>query len=414
MGRAAAQRSPEYAWLLPSMLRGGTRSTRDWVIDLMCCLLSLAWLTVVPAEQRGAEPLPPADGSTLVWPGTILGIAVSVALFWRRRHPVPIALVVLAVNAASLDTVAAAVILIFTVAVHRRFATAGPVLLVALGSGAVSASLAPMPGVGRLPSLLWSSVVFGIGFLWGMTVRSRRLLMLTLRERAQQAEDQQHLRIAQARSTERTRIAREMHDVLAHRISLLSLHAGALEIRPGAPPDEVAATAAVIRASAHQALQDLREVIGVLRDPESSPVPERPQPTLGDLPALAAESRAAGMRVELEMMDGEPPAPIGRTAYRIVQEGLTNARKHAPGARVTVTVDGGPGRGLCVTVSNPLAVSRAAAVVPGSGSGLIGLTERAHLTGGTVLHGRAPGGNFVLRAELPWPPATKDEEPDGE
>src|SRR3712207_3314584 len=108
-------------------------------------------------------------------------------------------------------------------------------------------------------------------------------------DRAEQAEAEQELRLQQARQVERTRIAREMHDVLAHRISLLSLHAGALEFRPDAPPEEVARAAGVIRASAHQALHDLREVIGVLRDDPCDDATVPPQPTLGDLPALVDE-----------------------------------------------------------------------------------------------------------------------------
>jgi signal transduction histidine kinase len=217
-----------------------------------------------------------------------------------------------------------------------------------------------------------------------------------------------------------------MHDVLAHRISLLSLHAGALEIRPDASADEVARAAGVIRASAHQALQDLREVIGVLRDPAAGSPPERPQPTLHELPALAEDSRAAGMRVRLDLRVAAPdsvPAGAGRTAYRIVQEGLTNARKHAPGAAVSVCVDGSVGTGLTVTVRNPWPVggppaggagadvpgaggagaALPGAGIPGAGTGLVGLTERATLAGGRLAHGRTPGGDFELAAWLPWP-----------
>jgi signal transduction histidine kinase len=196
-----------------------------------------------------------------------------------------------------------------------------------------------------------------------------------------------------------------MHDVLAHRISLLSLHAGALEIRPDASADEVAGAAGVIRASAHQALQDLREVIGVLRaDTGQESDPERPQPTIADLPALADESRAAGMRVRLELAvaAGDVPALTGRTAYRIVQEALTNARKHAPGAAVTVAIGGAPSAGLTVAVSNPWPVSPPAAI-PGTGTGLIGLAERTTLAGGRLTHGRTESGDFTLTAWLPWP-----------
>jgi signal transduction histidine kinase len=205
-----------------------------------------------------------------------------------------------------------------------------------------------------------------------------------------------------------------MHDVLAHRLSLLSMHAGALEFRPDAPATEVARAAGVIRASARGALEDLREVIGVLRYHADSPAAEsgasdHPQPTLGDLRALVEESRQAGLRVheEYRLPDaGSAPPVLGRTAYRIVQEGLTNVRKHAPGAPATVVVDGTPGRGLTVEIRNPRAAGVPPTPLPGAGTGLIGLLERVHLAHGSLAHGWTADGEFRLRAELPWPAST--------
>ena len=167
---------------------------------------------------------------------------------------------------------------------------------------------------------------------WGLFIHFRRQLVLSLRDRATRAETEAQLRAEQAQQRARDEIAREMHDVLGHRLSLLSVHAGALEFRPDASAEEIARAAKVIRENAHQALQDLREVIGVLR----APVGELPQPTLADVRQLVAESGRAGMRVSLRDETGGAAVPdlVGRTAYRIVQEALTNARKHAPGAEV--------------------------------------------------------------------------------
>jgi signal transduction histidine kinase len=240
-------------------------------------------------------------------------------------------------------------------------------------------------------------------------VRAQRELVQSLRDRADRLESEQRLRVEQAREAERLRIAREMHDVLAHRISLLSLHAGALEFRPDAPPDEVAEAAGVIRASAHAALEELREVIGVLREgvDEGTP-PEPPQPTLAQIPALVDESRAAGMRVvcRIEAPGADAlPAALGRTAYRVVQEGLTNARKHAPAASVEVTVAAQAGPRLVVEVLSrrPVGVVATAALAgAGAGAGLIGLAERVALAGGELEHGPDAAGDFVLRATLPW------------
>ncbi|MFC7720607.1 sensor histidine kinase [Nonomuraea recticatena] len=240
--------------------------------------------------------------------------------------------------------------------------------------------------LGPLWMAVFGTVLALAVFGWGIVVRSRRQLVHTLRAQAQVAGQE-------ARRLERERIAREMHDVLAHRISILSLHAGALEFRPDAPPEQVARAAGAIRDSAHQALQDLREVIGVLRQPGDDPdeiVPERPQPTLADLDELAEESRRAGMDVTLTVETGQAAsASLGRNAYRIVQEALTNARKHAPGAPVRLSVKGGQGEGLTIEARNKIGWPSS---IPGAGSGLIGLTERAELAGGRLEHWRTPRG----------------------
>jgi signal transduction histidine kinase len=243
---------------------------------------------------------------------------------------------------------------------------------------------------------------------WGMFVRARRQLIMSLRERAERAESEQQLRVSQARQLERTQIAREMHDVLAHRISLVSMHAGALEFRAEAVGGEVARSAAVIRSSAHQALEDLREVIGVLRDGTSDDAPQRPQPTLADVPCLVEESQQAGMHISLRFSFSESddglPLSVGRTAYRIVQEGLTNARKHAPGAAVKIDLEGSPGPGLTVEVRSRRPIEdRGGPRIPGAGQGLVGLAERTGLVGGRLEHGRLPDGDFRLGAWLPWP-----------
>ena len=230
--------------------------------------------------------------------------------------------------------------------------------------------------------------------------------MLSLRDRAARAETEARLRAEQAQRRARDEIAREMHDVLGHRLSLLSVHAGALEFRPGAPAEEVVRAAKVIRENAHLALQDLREVLGVLR----APVGELPQPTIGDVQQLVAESGRAGMRVALhEDTAGPVPDLAGRTAYRVVQEALTNARKHAPGAEVQVRLAGAPGQGLTVEVCNrpPGPRSVPAPGAPpgrGTGQGLAGLAERVALAGGALEHGPTGAGGWRLAARLPWPP----------
>jgi signal transduction histidine kinase len=244
------------------------------------------------------------------------------------------------------------------------------------------------------------------GLGWGAPWRARAALLASLREQAWRAEADQERRVAEVRRAERGRIAREMHDVLAHRLSLVATYAGALEYRPDSPPDQLARAAGVIRASVHQALGELRDVIALLRDDEpADDSGERPQPVLADLPALIEESRDAGTCVELLSQladDAVLPPSAGRTAYRVVQEALTNARKHATGQPVQVTLTGMPGTRLTIEVRNPLPPVPAATPVPlGTGTGLVGLTERVHLAGGELDHQMAAG-EFRLRAWLPW------------
>ena len=379
------------------------RSTRDWIVDFACFVVALAggFLVFAEAADRMSDELQFYD--------LVGGALACTALWWRRRWPLDVAVFALVMNTFSSSASIAGAIALFTIAVHRRAA-------VAIGFGLLSVAITPIllsvqPQDPDTPFVV--SMVIGVlataGVLaWGMFVRARRQLVLSLRDRAERAEAEQQLRVEQARQQERARIAREMHDVLAHRISLLSLHAGALEFRPDAPPDEVARAAGVIRASAHDALQDLRTVIGVLRAGTGNGDPEPPQPTLADVPALIEESREAGtqVRFEIDIEDtDEVPVATGRSAYRIVQEGLTNARKHAHGAAVEVTVQGAAGTGLTVEVRNRLPVGVAAATeIPGTGTGIVGLAERASLAGGRLEHGRTAAGDFRLWVWLPWPP----------
>ncbi|MBY3553568.1 sensor histidine kinase [Modestobacter lapidis] len=380
------------------------RSVRDWAVDVGAFLASLLCGLVFVGIAL-SEPSPPSD--PLVALDVVAGTLACLALWLRRRWPVGVALAVAVAGSFSDMAGLAVLITLFTVAVHRRWPTVVVVAAANLVSLTGYVLVRPVSGVDQLVFAALGTALTAAVVAWGMFVRARRQLVRSLQERALRAEAEQLLRVDQARQLERTRIAREMHDVLAHRISLLSMHAGALEFRPDAPPDEVAHAAGVIRASARQALEDLREVIGVLRDSPDGAAGIRPQPALRDLPALVEEVRGAGVRVRAEYRVADldaAPAVAGRTAYRVVQEGLTNVRKHAPGAISTVTVSGGPDDGLTVEVGNPPPVgARVHAPLPSGGTGLIGLRERVGLAGGRLEHGWSPDGDFRLSAWLPWP-----------
>ena len=348
------------------------------------------------------------------------GVVACALLPVLLRWPVPGALALAALVALSPAAIPAATFGTLHVAEWRRFAEAATVGAAGVVAGAVQGLWRPFGG---LPYIWWLVIVIAVEaalVAWGQLTQARRALISSLQERARRAEAEQGRRVAEARAAERTRIAREMHDVLAHRLSLLATYAGAIEYRPDAPPEQLARAAGVVRAGAHQALDELREVITVLREDDGDDDDaQRPQPGLADLPRLVEESRDAGARVQLDDRvpgPAAPPGAAGRTAYRVVQEGLTNARKHAPGEPVQVLIDGWPGGGLLIDIRNPLvnghatggsggsgpATGGAGPAIGGSGAGLIGLTERVRLAGGELDH-QAADGEFRLSARLPWP-----------
>ncbi|MFF1489311.1 sensor histidine kinase [Streptomyces sp. NPDC058319] len=397
-------------WWLPSAVAdeldpgtsgGGRprRTARDWIVDFLCFFLAVL-LGLAAASSLDAEHLPRAFSLA----DQVIGALACAALWLRRRWPFALAVAMVPVGLVSNTAGGAGLLALFTLTVHRPLRYGAWVGGAQLALLPLYYWLRPDPDL-SYPAVLAFAVLLTLSVMgWGMFVRSKRQLMLSLRDRARRAETEARLRAEQAQRLAREAIAREMHDVLAHRLTLLSVHAGALEFRPDAPREEVARAAGVIRESAHEALQDLREIIGVLRAGDSDDA-GRPQPTLAALDALVAESREAGMKVVLTGQVTDPaavPASVGRTAYRIAQEALTNARKHAPGAQVAVTVTGAPGRDLAVHVRNPPPEGEVPHV-PGSGQGLIGLTERAALAGGTLRHGPTPEGGFEVRALLPWP-----------
>jgi signal transduction histidine kinase len=396
----------EYRWALPSVLLGDgreggrvRRSTRDWFVDILMFLLA-AGITVLTLPELQDEPEP------LQLLEQVVGALSCVAVWLRRRWPVGFALVTTLLSSYLELAGGASVVGLFTVAVHRPFKVSGPVMLFSLVTLVPYILLrSKTEAEGQEMAAFALALVLTV-FAWGVVVRARRQLVWSLRQRADSAAEE-------AKRLERERIAREMHDVLAHRISMLSLHAGALEFRPDAPAEEIARAAGAIRTNAHLALQDLREVIGVLRHArpgDDDPVPDRPQPTLADLPTLVEECRHAGMDVRLDLRaGGDAPEGLGRNVYRIVQEALTNARKHAGGAPVAVAVSAVRGEGLSAEVRNPVGV-RHVPHIPGAGTGLIGLTERAELAGGRLEHGATQDGEFVVRAWLPWPVETTRED----
>lgn len=361
------------------------------------------------------------DGSVLPEPWSLIVnivavIGALVAMRWRRRYPVAVALALSALLWPLPVLWAVASWAYLSLSTHRRW---WPIVLVGLvcliGSMLpvlVDASNNPVEVTGDVPP----------GFFWGLTelviaftstalyvvalasigsyLGARRDAQAALRERLEAAEREQVLVRERSRAEERNRIAREMHDVLAHKITLISMHAGALAYRDDMSSDEARQAAQTIQESSHQALNELRVILGQLRQTDGD-VPAKPQPTLDSLADLIAEHRAIGRVVTVnESLQGAPSQVVSRQAYRVVQEALTNAARHAPGTPAHVVLEGGEGEGLTVRVVNP--VSLVAPRTPGAGLGLIGLEERAEIVGGRFRAGQDGNGNFEVEVWLPW------------
>jgi signal transduction histidine kinase len=404
--------------VVPAAPAQPSRAARVWgetwriLVALLAGLIAL----VLVAWESDTGQRTMSDG--LLALDVLVGLAGLPLLLLRRKVPMTVALLLCAASSVSVLAVGAQSIAVISLATHRRWWQVATVGVTYVAGSWVYDRLHPTPTaagyeawVGGVGIVLVYALLVWIGAYIGL----RREHLASLQDRAETAEREQASRVAQARTAERTRIAREMHDVLAHRISLVAMHAGALAYRTDLPPEKVAETAAVVQENAHAALVELREVLGVLREtPPAEAAPEPPQPTLADLDELLAQARASGVDVRLaafpEGTDGLGEA-VSRHAYRIVQEGLTNARKHAAWAPVTVTVTGAPGEGLAIAVRNPVrSVGPAADAprepqAPASGLGLLGLTERAELVGGRLTYGTvtdARGAAFLLEAWLPW------------
>lgn len=334
-------------------------------------------------------------------PGIWVALAAAGALLLRRRLP-EVALLVGLPGLYVGHLAFAPLIALYCLADRRR-----PVLVGVVGAVLVSlAQFLPYP-IEEFPALsadrrtlraALDSCVLGAGaVVLGRTARLRRE---RLREVTESREREHRLVAERTLATERARLAREMHDVVAHQVSLISLQAGGLQV---SEPDAATTreTAGLIRELSVKTLTELQHMVGVLRAAAGATAELTPQPRLRDLPGLI---RDCGLRVTLDSPESAGPWPqaVERAAYRTVQEALTNVRKHAPGAKVHVRVQPLDGS-LQVEIRNTLGdCSTAPLVLPGGGHGLVGLRERAHLLGGTFRSETVPGGGFRIRAAFPF------------
>jgi signal transduction histidine kinase len=376
------------------------------------------WSALWPTRQARALDLSLAIGLALfdgVWmwfaeqsfwlPPPVVSVSsalLSLGLIVRRRHPVALVLVSLTLGTILGAGGLGVLVMLYSLGAY----TASRWTAIGLAMAGYVAYLI-FPGPTSRDQPLAAQVIFGLAFsalpvVLGLYMGARKQLLASLQERAARLEREQHLLAERARTEERTRIAREMHDVVANRVSVMVVHAGALRAVARRDPDRAAETAAVIGDMGRQALDELRQVIGVLRQGEQA-LP-RQAPTLADVRDLADQSRAAGLAVDLRVQGEEQPMPpaLGRTVFRLVQEGLTNVHKHAGDADAFVRLHLTP-EAVEVEVENGPPRSGPAHGLPSGGNGLVGLRERVVALGGTFDAGPCESGGFALRATLPLP-----------
>jgi signal transduction histidine kinase len=369
---------------------------RTWIGtrgDLVLAVaLAIAALTQAAVSPIASVPL-----------GVLIALLTTAPVAMRRTHPIVAALVTTAAglipsNGYVYVGYVVSFIVFYSVAAYvpqwRRVAAvvAAGVVLAVLGSAIHGAVFGDY--FGALSAVVAPAVV-------GRFVRHQREQSRRLQELTGQLERERELNVARALADERARIARELHDVVAHTISVVAIQADAAEAALDADPARARAPLQTIRRSAAEALTEMRRLLAVLRADEP-PGELAPSPGLDRLPALIDRARAAGVDVALEVTGAARPIPasLDLSAYRIVQEALTNVGKHADGAPASIALDWGQDA-LAIEIRNP-GTNLERADTNGSGHGLIGMRERVRMLGGEFNAGPA-GGGFVVSALLPYP-----------
>jgi signal transduction histidine kinase len=337
--------------------------------------------------------------------GSVLVILHVAPLAVRRRWPeaVLLAMVVTGLVFVSLGFVAvglgpAIVIAVYTVAARCPRRRAAVVLLGTTSTMAVAVALS-----GSGPATVVANVaVFATAWLVGDGNRRATEAAAAERERAAELARTREQLARQAVVSERLRIARELHDIVAHSMSVIAVQAGTGRIMLDRSPDSARQSLVAIEETSRTALAEMRRLLDVLRDDTSQPLLV-PNPGMGDLDALVAETVASGLPVHVRVEGDHVALPAGAdlAAYRIVQEALTNVRRHAGASRVWVTVHYLPTE-VAIEVTDDGSGHSAAGRVDNGGHGVIGMQERAELYGGRVEVGRRPGGGFAVAVRIPY------------
>jgi signal transduction histidine kinase len=338
----------------------------------------------------------------------VLGLAAAGTLLARRRWPgwalaasgALVAVLFLVDRSASSAAVLAPAVALYSLALTRGRSAQLLAGLAAVGAVVLADLLHPgQPGVLQT---LGHVMLVAIPLLAAEQVRTHRAYLRLLEERLALAERTREQEVARRAEQERLRIARELHDVVAHTLTEINVRAGSTAER--AAPGDARATLEAIEHASHEAIGELRGILGVLRDPDNPEAPRAPAPTIEAVAELVDRARQSGLDVDLDV-SGRPPArvsdAVSLAAYRILQESLTNARRHTAGFPVTVHLHYDAG-GLRIAIDNPASAGVSNGVAP-SGVGITGMKERASALGGSVKAG-AGNGRFRVDARLPYEP----------
>ena len=378
------------------------RSLGDALLAIVLTVLVQAEIWLSPGPDPDEIPLARPLGGPAA--GAVAAFVFTISLAWRRRAPLAVLLLAYPALAfartASLDaeiTLTAAVMLAtYSAGAHTRGRGAGLAAVAVIGLVGLAVFRAS-GGVEEPSDLVLPLALVGGPWLAGLAIRERRDREAVLEERTALLERE---RVEQARAAvaeERARIAREMHDIVAHAMSVIVLQARGARRSLTRDPDATRAALDAIESTSGNALAEMREMLGALRDDEHAPL--APQPTLAALDALIGQLRDAGLHVEVDIAGAPTPLPPGldRAAYRILQESLTNVLRHGSQAGARVTVVYRPDRLELTVCDTGASVATAAA----EGRGIAGMRERAVSLGGTLDAGPDAGGGFAVRARLP-------------
>lgn len=393
-------------WLVrPGMLPGlveaavdGTvgaprRTARDWAVDVASAVLAAVMASAALLLPDPQWPVPR-------WVSVAAALAACGALLVRRRHPVLLTVLLVLASVLIPAVSGASMIALFTAAVHRRLSTVMSLMVLAVGSAMVQFSLGSTAGRSGYWTAVGGAVLISLLVVgWGIAVRARRELVLLMAERIRRLRLEQESRVLEARRAVREGIARDLHDSLAHRLSLITMSAGALGYRVSAPDPDVEDMVEILRTNARLGLSELRQVVTVLRRPDGCAVAGQHDP--GALWDLVDEARASGQEVDVAWavpVDALAPG-VRDSLYRCVQEGLSNARKYGADRQVILRGRIDPAGTVHLDLINHVADPGPADC---EGSGLNGLRERVGAYGGGLTTSVVDG---AFRLQVCWPDA---------